>query len=103
MDILNLTGLPHIINDCYRAFNLVGLEVEICSDLEVRTIMLVSVVKNWTYPDLLRQTPGGNGVWNNIRFTLEPVDKCDALLVLNRLREDLTICCPPENDLTASK
>jgi hypothetical protein len=59
--------------------------------------MLIRVVKNWTYPDLLRQTPGGNGVWDNIRFTLEPVDECDALLVLNELREDLTVSCPPEN------
>lgn len=59
--------------------------------------MLIRVVKNWTYPDLFRQTSGGDGVWGNIRFTQEPVDECDALLVLNELREDLTVRCPPEN------
>jgi hypothetical protein len=58
--------------------------------------MLIRVVKNWTYPDLLRQTLDCNGVWGNIRFTLEPVDECDALLVFNELRENLTVSCPPE-------
>lgn len=59
--------------------------------------MLIRIVKNWTYPDLLRQTPDGDGVWDNIRFTLEPVEECDALLVLNELINDITITCPPEN------
>jgi hypothetical protein len=59
--------------------------------------MLIRVVKNWSYPDLLRQTPGGKGVWNDIRFTLEPVDECDVLLVLNQLCENITVRCPPEN------
>jgi hypothetical protein len=59
--------------------------------------MLIRIVKNWTEPDLFRQTPGGKGVWNNIRFTLNPVDECDALLVLNEPREDITVRCPPEN------
>lgn len=59
--------------------------------------MLVRVVKNWTYPNLFRQTPGGNGVWDTVHFTLEPVDKCDALLVLNQLSEDISVCCPPQN------
>jgi hypothetical protein len=59
--------------------------------------MLVRIVKNWTEPDLLRQTPDYKGVWNDIRFTLDPVDECDALLVLNDLREDISVRCPPEN------
>src|SRR6266702_1826355 len=59
--------------------------------------MLIRIVKNWTEPDLLRQTPSGKGVWNNLRFTLDPVDECDALLVLNELREDITVRCSREN------
>lgn len=59
--------------------------------------MLIRIVKNWTYPDLLRQTPGVNGVWEDIHFTMDPVEECDALLVLNELREDITVSCPSEN------
>lgn len=59
--------------------------------------MLVRIVKNWTFPDLLRQTPNCDGAWGDINFTLEPVTECDALLVLNELKEDITVCCPPEN------
>jgi hypothetical protein len=59
--------------------------------------MLIRIVKNWVAPDLIRQTPYGRGVWNDVRFTLDSVDECDALLVLNDLRQDITVCCPPEN------
>ena len=59
--------------------------------------MLVRIVKNWTYPDLLRQTPEHDGVWNGIHFTLEPIERCDALLILNDLRNDIVVNCPPEN------
>lgn len=59
--------------------------------------MLIRIVKNWTDPDLFRQTPCSNGVWNDIHFTTNPVDECDALLVLNELREDIIVRCPPEN------
>ncbi len=33
----------------------------------------VLVQKNWRTPDLLRQTPGRSGVWDGIRFVMEPV------------------------------
>lgn len=46
---------------------------------------------------MLRQTPSGRGVWDDVTFTLDPVEECDALLILNELREDLTVRCPPEN------
>jgi hypothetical protein len=59
--------------------------------------MLIRIVKKWTYPDLLRQTPRCTGDWGDIHFTLEPVEECDALLVINELAEDLTVNCPPEN------
>jgi len=59
--------------------------------------MLVRVVKNWTYPDLLRQTPSCSGIWDSVLFTLDPVDECDALLVLNEPKESIAVRCPPEN------
>jgi len=59
--------------------------------------MLVRIVKTWTYPDMFRQTPGCSGAWDDIHFTLDPVYECDGLLVLNDLREDITVRCPTEN------
>lgn len=62
-----------------------------------RDKMLVRIVKNWSEPDLMRQTPGGMGQWGEIQFTLEPVTQCDALLVCNEVGEEITVSCPPEN------
>lgn len=59
--------------------------------------MLVRIEKKWDFPDLLRQTPGGLGVWGDLHFTLEPVEKCDYLIVLNQLHEDIQVECPPQN------
>ncbi|MGC4071988.1 MAG: glycosyltransferase family 10 [Nibricoccus sp.] len=58
---------------------------------------LVRIVKSWTKPDLLRQTPGGTGVLNDIRFTLDPVERCDYLIVLNHVPEKISVEVPPEN------
>jgi hypothetical protein len=58
----------------------------------------ICVVKNWDYKlDLLRQTPGSQGLWNDCQFTLELSDSCDYLLILNRPRKDVVITVPPEN------
>ena len=46
--------------------------------------MLVRIVKDWSFPDIMRQTPDGNGVWDGIQFTEEHTDYCDVLVVLNR-------------------
>jgi hypothetical protein len=56
---------------------------------------LVRIVKSWAKPDLLRQTPGGSGVWGDVRFTLDPVERCDYLLVLNHTPEAITVEVPP--------
>ena len=58
----------------------------------------VGIVKDWDWPDLLRQTPGGKGVWDGVRFTLNPEPTCDFLVVLNNKMKTATrACCPPEN------
>ncbi|MFA6133503.1 MAG: glycosyltransferase family 10 [Phycisphaerae bacterium] len=59
--------------------------------------MLVRIIKNWGWPDLARQTPGGSNRWDGIDFTLEPVAVCDYVVVLNSVREELTVQCPPEH------
>lgn len=61
-------------------------------------MLLVRIAKDWDWPDLLRQTPGGRGQWGDIRFTLDPVQNCDYLIVLNnRLREDIKVICPGDH------
>lgn len=57
---------------------------------------LVRIVKNWREPDLLRQTPQGNGVWGQVRFTLDPVTRCDFLVFLNNaMPVAVSAHCPP--------
>jgi len=56
---------------------------------------LVRILKDWSDPDLLRQTPGGAGGWEGVRFTLDPVPECDYAVVLNRPAEDAVVRCPP--------
>ena len=59
---------------------------------------LVKIVKDWDWPDLMRQTPGQKGVWDGIRFTLDPVEECDFLVMLNnRIKTDTIVKCPKEN------
>ncbi len=58
---------------------------------------LVRVIKNWKTPDLLRQTPGGKGLWGDFQFTFDPVDECDYVIVFNRITEDVVVKCIPSN------
>ena len=59
---------------------------------------LVRILKDWDWPDLLRQTPGFKGEWDGIQFTLDPAEECDYLIMLNnRMKEDFTVKCPPKN------
>lgn len=58
-------------------------------------MMLVRIAKDWDWPDLLRQTPGGKGIWDGIRFTTDDVEACDALVVLNnRMKHAVHAHCP---------
>jgi hypothetical protein len=60
--------------------------------------MLVRIVKDWHWPDLLRQTPKGSGWWRDLQFTQDPVERCDYLVVLNNRRnEKVTVQCPEQN------
>ena len=58
----------------------------------------VRIVKNWDWPDLMRQTPGQKGLWDGIQFRLDPIDECDCLIILNnRMRIDVHVRCPKNN------
>ena len=60
--------------------------------------MLVRIVKGWKGPDFLSQTPGGKGIWDDIQFTFDAVDECDAVIMLNnQMQTDFTCRCPREN------
>lgn len=61
-------------------------------------MILVRIVKNWDWPDLMRQTPDQKGVWDGIQFTVAPIEDCDFLVILNNSMEtDTRARCPKEN------
>jgi hypothetical protein len=45
--------------------------------------MLVRIVSDWDSSGLLRQTPGGAGMWDGICFTTRAVEECDLLVMSN--------------------
>ena len=60
--------------------------------------MLVRIVSDWDSSGLLRQTPGGAGMWDGICFTTRPVEECDLLVMLNNRKLDpVSARCAPGN------
>jgi hypothetical protein len=66
--------------------------------------LVVRLVKDWdglqntqNGINILQQTPNNDGIWDNILFTFEPIYKCDYLIVFNRCKNRLRICCPNGN------
>jgi len=60
-------------------------------------VTLVQIVKGWFSSNLLQQTPRNEGVWDGIQFTLDDVDGCDYVIVLDRPSEDKIVHCPPHH------
>ncbi len=58
---------------------------------------VVRVVKSWSSPDLLRQSPGGSGVWGDLRVTLDPVETPDYVVAFNHIPETLRVTVSPDN------
>ena len=59
---------------------------------------LVRIIKNWDWPDLMRQTPGRQGIWDHIQFTVDPVEECDFVVMLNNnMKCGNIVRCPKEN------
>jgi len=60
--------------------------------------MVVRIVKDWQYPQtFFGQTPKGDGVWEDVVYTEEPVAECDYLLVLQRPPYTINVKCPKGN------
>lgn len=58
-------------------------------------MMLVRIAKDWDWPDLMRQTPGGKGIWDGVQFTTSDTEECDALVMLNnRMKHPVHAKCP---------
>lgn len=53
--------------------------------------MLLRIHSNYSYPDLLHQTPCSNGKWGDIQFALDEVDECDFIVVLNYPIKDIKV------------
>jgi hypothetical protein len=58
---------------------------------------LVRFTGDWDYSKILSHTPGGRGIWDGIRFTVDAVPECDYLIVLNKLPEPVEIRCPRDH------
>ena len=50
----------------------------------------VRIIKNWDFPDLMRQSPGGLGVWDGVRF-FEGEGAADYVVVLNQPAVPVTV------------
>lgn len=46
---------------------------------------------------LIQQTPGSRGIWGDVEFTIDRVEKCDFLLIADQPSENIEITVPPEN------
>jgi hypothetical protein len=58
----------------------------------------VRIVKNWDWPDILRQTPGCKGIWDGVNFTLDDVNEYDFAIVFNNfMKTDTQVICPETN------
>jgi hypothetical protein len=56
--------------------------------------LVVGIYKDYDYPDLLRQTPKGGGLWRGVRFEINrPSAPCDILVVLNGFYEEVELRC----------
>jgi hypothetical protein len=61
-------------------------------------MILVRIIKDWDWPDLMRQTPGNKGIWDNIQFTMDSVEECDfAVMLNNNMKCESRVKCPKEN------
>jgi hypothetical protein len=61
-------------------------------------MITVGIAKDWDWPDLLRQTPGGKGVLEWDAVYSDPRTDCDFLVVLNnKMKVETRAQCPPEN------
>lgn len=56
----------------------------------------IRLVRNWSWPDLLAQTPGHSGEWGNVRFSEADSGAYDFCVVLNHPQAGQTLPFPAE-------
>lgn len=49
------------------------------------------------YKKVLRQTDNSEGIWNDIKFTLDDIDNADYVVTFNRYPDSVKLTCIPEN------
>lgn len=59
--------------------------------------MRVSILKNWGWPSLERQTPGNSMCWGGIDFIEGYCEGTDYILILNGLQQSKQVICSPDN------
>lgn len=57
---------------------------------------VVRVIRNWDFPDLLRQSPGGSGRWGDIRVVEDDTTPADYVVVLNQPSHTVRVTAPPQ-------
>jgi hypothetical protein len=58
----------------------------------------VKVTYGFAMPDIIRQTPGSQGIWGNCKFFVnQNIDECDFWIVYGRLLKIEKTVCPEEN------
>lgn len=58
---------------------------------------LVRILRNYPYPDLLRQTPQGKGLWDGVQYLVDQSGPCDYAVILNGVNEKTVVHCAPEH------
>jgi len=58
---------------------------------------IVRIIKNWSEPDMFRQTPNSLGVWKNVYFTTDNISDVDYVIVLNYSNVDVEVNTYPSN------
>lgn len=59
--------------------------------------MIVRVHRNYDFPNFYRQSPKGEGIWQGVQFTTEPIKKCDYFIALNPPNQLIEVAVPQGN------
>lgn len=57
---------------------------------------IVRILKNWDYPDLMQQSPGGLGVWGGVQFVEGEDVGADYVVVLNQPSKTTHVMASPD-------
>jgi hypothetical protein len=81
---------PLLLMGMFRYYNNVINKNKFGDELFMRNIR---IIKNWNYPNIMRQSPGDTGKWDDNYFTIDPINCCDAVVVFNHITQNSLINC----------